>query len=247
MRAVILVAGASKRMGGITESTPKTLLKVGNRPILQWMLSALLHEQIQEVIFVCGYLKEQIQQFVHDQFPEIQTTWIENEVYAETNTAYSVWLTREVVLAKEEPILLLNGDVVFDYRAISATLSAGEGNVLATRLDRVAEEEVKVRLDSDRWILEIGKQIAPSSAAGESVGINRLSFQLLSELYPVLEQRIRYGKGAFEFYEVAFNAMIQNGTVFSIADVTPFPVMEVDTVEDYEEVEHAIAPCLIVS
>lgn len=244
MIALILVAGNSRRMGDITAQQHKTLLDTGGKPILQRMLEALIRESIHSVCFVCGYRKDELKSFVAERFPELETTWVENPVYDRTNTGFSVWLTRDTLEKKGEDILLINGDVVLDHRAVAATIQGREGTVLAVRLDRVAEEEVKVRLDEKRIISEIGKHIPPAEADGESVGINRLSAGLLTGLYDVLEERITTGHGEKEFYEASFDELIRHGRVFAIADITELPVMEVDTPEDYREVLETIVPHL---
>ncbi len=244
MKALILIAGKSARMGNMTEGIHKTLLDVGGRPILEWMLRSLIAGKIHDVIFICGYMKDLIRSWVEDNFPMLNTTWIENPEYATTNTAYSVWLAGEKVLAADVDILLINGDVVFDSRVIRTIIDAPGMNVLAVRFDRVAEEEVKVRLNERRQIIEIGKHIPPSEAAGESVGVNRLSRLHLPKLFEVLGERIENGEGAGEYYEAAFNQLVQEGMLFLTADVTDLPVMEVDTSEDYQEVLNTIFPRL---
>ena len=198
------------------------------------MLNALTSNGIERVIFTCGYHQEMLKTFVAEEFPGIEATWVENPDYATTNTAYSVWLTREHALADDEDLLLINGDVVLDKRVIAATLEAEGENVLATRFDRVAAEEVKVRLDGAGIVTEIGKHLIPEEAAGESVGINSLSRALLNDLFPTIERRINEGDGRKEFYEQAFDELIQKGTIFNTADVTHLPVIEIDTPEDFE-------------
>jgi choline kinase len=234
MKALILVAGQSVRMGELTTETHKTLLPVGDRPILSWMLQALKSNGINRVLFTCGFHREILEKWIADHFPELEVSWIENPDYSSTNTAYSVWLAHEQALADDEDLLLINGDVVLDRRAIAATLAAQGQNVLATRFDRVAAEEVKVRLDENGVVTEIGKHIVPSEAAGESVGINRLSRPLLDLLFPTLEHRIQHGEGRREYYEHAFNELVSRGEIFRTADVTELPVIEIDTPEDYD-------------
>ncbi|MFH0883121.1 MAG: NTP transferase domain-containing protein [bacterium] len=232
-------------MGELTTGTHKTLLPVGDRPILSWMLQALKNNGINRILFTCGYQRGLLEKWVAEHFPELEVSWIENPDFSSTNTGYSVWLTREHALADDEDLLLINGDVVLDRRAIAATLNAQGQNVLATRFDRVAAEEVKVRLDGNGVVTEIGKHIDPSDAAGESVGINRLSRPLLDLLFPTLEHRIRYGEGRREFYEHAFNELVNRGESFRTADVTELPVIEIDTPEDYATARRHFASRLV--
>ncbi len=170
MKALILVAGNSRRMGDITKELHKTLLPVQGRPILDRMLRALKKANINDVIFVGGFRQDQIDTYVRDHFPELEITWVFNPIFGETNTAYSVFLTRDTVLPLKDDILLINGDVVLDSRCILATTEADGDTVLAVRFDRCSEEEVKVRLNEKQVITEIGKHIPPVEAAA---GIGR--------------------------------------------------------------------------
>ena len=67
MQAVILAAGEGIRMRPLTETVPKPLLKVGGKPLIDYIFAALPKE-IDEVIVVVGYLKEQIQKYLGDSF-----------------------------------------------------------------------------------------------------------------------------------------------------------------------------------
>lgn len=209
------------------------------------MLSALRTNNVRDIIFVSGYHQDQLKEYVSSAFSDLSSTWVENADYDTTNTAFSVNLAREAVLDSGDDIILINGDVVLDHRAFQTVLAEPQGNILATRFDRCGAEEVKFRLDEDRRIVEIGKHLSPSEAAGESVGINRLSCHHLPALFDMIQDRIDHGEGRKEYYEHAFNALIQNGMEFRTADVTDLPVMEVDTPEDYETVRSEIAARLV--
>ena len=59
MQAVILAAGRGVRMGKLTENTPKPMLSLFGKPMLEWKLE-MLPRVIDEVIFVIGYYGSQI-------------------------------------------------------------------------------------------------------------------------------------------------------------------------------------------
>ena len=63
MKAIILCAGRGTRLQPLTDTVPKTLLTVKNKPILQHILENL-PDQIDEVFLVVDYLKEKIIEFI---------------------------------------------------------------------------------------------------------------------------------------------------------------------------------------
>lgn len=66
MQAVILAAGEGKRVRPLTRSRPKALLPVANRPIIEYVIDALLKNGIRDIVVVVGYRKEQVIRFLND-------------------------------------------------------------------------------------------------------------------------------------------------------------------------------------
>ena len=58
MKAVILAAGEGTRLRPFTETMPKVMLPVANKPIIQYLIEAIINSGIEEIIIVVGYKKE---------------------------------------------------------------------------------------------------------------------------------------------------------------------------------------------
>ena len=65
MQAVILAAGEGKRVRPLTRSRPKAMIPVANRPIIEYVIDALLKNGIREIIVVVGYRKEQVTRYLN--------------------------------------------------------------------------------------------------------------------------------------------------------------------------------------
>ena len=161
MKAIILAAGMASRLRPLTNNTPKCLLKIGERSLLQRSIDALISNGIKEIVIVTGYLHNQIEDFVKQQYPNVNISFIHNEVYDSTNNIYSLWLARPK--ADGEEILLLDSDLLYDPEIITRILSTNAENVLTLIRHNLGEEEMKVVTDSS-VIIEISKTCSPSDA-----------------------------------------------------------------------------------
>ena len=89
MQAVILAAGKGTRMLPLTLTTPKPLLVVAGKPILEHIIDALPLE-IDEVILVVGYMGEAIQNHFGDTYKGIKISYVWQE---EAKGTYDALLT----------------------------------------------------------------------------------------------------------------------------------------------------------
>ncbi len=230
MKAVILAAGIASRLRPLTNNTPKCLLKVGPKNILELTIDNLVANKIFDIVIVTGYLENQIRDFVNIRFPQLHITFYYNEFYESTNNIYSLWLARHGLHGDD--MLLMDSDIVFNEKIIAKLCSSGYKNCLALKQHDVLDEEIKVRIDHNGRVLEISKEINPSEAAGESVGIEIFNREQLGELFRVVDRKVNIEKNVNQFYEVAFQEMINNNHDIYAVDITEYFCMEIDTAED---------------
>ena len=238
MKAIILAAGTASRLRPLTDSTPKCLLKIGGRSLLQRSIDALTANGISEIVIVTGYLHEQIESFVDQQYPSLRVTYIYNKEYSTTNNIYSLWLARPE--ADGEDVLLLDSDLLYDPAILSRVMASSHSNVLTLTKHPLGEEEMKVVTDDQGSILEISKTCNPALAAGESLGIERMSKSYTTALYRELAIMIGQEGLSNIFYERAFERLIPQGHTFRVLDVSDLFSCELDTVEDFENASQKI-------
>ncbi len=131
-RAVLLAAGKGTRMGSITRETPKPLLPVQGRPMLEHILEGLARMGIERFFVVTGFRHEQIEEHFRD--------WpvpIEFRLQEPVNGTGSAALLAED-FAGDEPFLLSYADILCDaaeYSRCSAVLerNASAAAVLAVK------------------------------------------------------------------------------------------------------------------
>ena len=66
MKAAILAAGEGARMGPFTASEPKVMIPVGNRPILEHVVRALVDEGVHDIVLIVGYRRERIMSYFQE-------------------------------------------------------------------------------------------------------------------------------------------------------------------------------------
>ena len=233
-KAVILAAGLAQRLKPITNYTPKSLLKIGSKTILDMTLDSLYDNGISEIIIVIGFEAAQIQQYVRKNYPLLPISFVYNANYEITNNAYSLLLTRQAL--EGHSLLLLDGDVVFDSLIIGKLLHCEQGNAIAINKAHkkfLTSEEIKVRVSNDNYVIEISKDINPILAVGESVGIQYFSETTTQHLYQILHHQIHNQHFIYEFYESAFEELIHQGEKIYAMDIAPYMSMEIDTEADW--------------
>lgn len=243
MTGVILAAGISSRLRPLTDTVPKCLLSIGGETILGRTLNNLVACGIRDVVIVTGYLEEQVREYVSGRYPGLSVKFITNEVYASTNNIYSLWLVKQDVL--ECGMLLLDSDIIFDDGIIRALRRTGHENCLAVNTKiRLGDEEIKVAVDAHNRIRAIGKEVPPSQAIGESIGIEMFGAPMLHSLFAVIDRKILRDGAVNQFYEAAFQEVIDQGGEIYAVDVGMYQAIEIDTAEDIVAAETEVLPHL---
>lgn len=115
---MILAAGQGTRMRPLTLNTPKPLLPVGGKPLIEWHLERLAAAGIQDVVINLYYLGEQLRQALGSGERWGLTLHYSEEVaLLETGGG----IRQALPLLGDAPFLLINGDVWcdFDLKALS--------------------------------------------------------------------------------------------------------------------------------
>ena len=134
MDAILLAAGLGTRLRPHTETTPKPLLPVQGRPILDWILGAL-PASVDRIIVVTHYLGEQVEQHLRVQSRFRDWTVVPQGNPRGTGDA----LRRCEPAVKSETFLCLNGDDLFGAADL-AKLAACPAGVVVHQVDEMLLE-----------------------------------------------------------------------------------------------------------
>lgn len=127
-RAIFIAAGFGSRLVPITLNTPKPLVRVNGKRIIDSLLDAVIAAGIEEIYIVRGYLGEQFDQLLY-KYPMIK--FIENPIYNEANNISSALLASHLMenaYVMEADLLLYNPRVIKKYQYST--------NYLGVKVDR---------------------------------------------------------------------------------------------------------------
>ncbi len=236
MKAIILAAGVSRRLYPLTLDTPKSLLKINNKPIIDYQLDALRSIGLSEIILVLGYYKELFIDHIKKNHNDFKLSVITNHHFFETNTAYSVWLCREI--AQGDDILLMNADVLFPIELLKRLIVSKQKNLLAVEIKQCGQEEVKVIEGENNRIVAIGKKLIEENSLGEFIGVAKFSQLFMKEFFNSLNNLISAG-GKSDYFEAAIDPLLSENALY-YEDVTDLPSKEIDFLEDFEEAKSIV-------
>lgn len=135
-RAIFIAAGFGSRLVPITLNTPKPLVRVHGKRIIDTLIEACLSAGIEEIYIVRGYLAEQFDQLLY-QYPMIR--FLENSIFNEANNISSALIARHLLsnaYVLEADLLVSNPSIIQKYHYTS--------DFLAIRKDR-----------TDDWCFEV--------------------------------------------------------------------------------------------
>ncbi len=114
-RAIFLAAGFGSRLVPITLNTPKPLIKVHGKRMIETLLDAVVAAEISEIIIVRGYLGEQFETLLH-KYPNIK--FVDNKIYNEANNISSAMVIKDYLknaYVLESDLVLSNPALIRKY------------------------------------------------------------------------------------------------------------------------------------
>ena len=143
-RAIIMAAGKGTRMRPVTLHTPKPLVKVNGKRLIDSVIEALHKNGISEIYIVVGYLKDQFE-ILPKEYENVKL--IENPFYDTCNNISSLYVARDYI----ENAIILDGDQIIYHEKI-----------LAPEFDRSGYNAVWTDDETEEWLMTVEKGIVTS-------------------------------------------------------------------------------------
>jgi glucose-1-phosphate thymidylyltransferase len=214
MKIVIPMAGYGTRLRPHTWSKPKPMVSVAGKPVLGHVLETFDRlPAIDEVIFIVGYLGEQVASYVTHTYPHLNSHYIEQRDLL--GQSHAIWLARERLRG---PMLMVFVDTLIETDL--SGLASEEAEAVAwvkavpdPRRFGVAE------VGSDGWVRRLVEK--PSDIANNLAVVGFYYFQDSARLIAAIEQQMqRQVQIGGEFYLAdAVNVLLDEGIKMRVEPV----------------------------
>jgi len=240
VKAVLLAAGRGTRLEPITNDIPKCMVPVDGVPLIDRMIDHLAAVGIDAVIVVTGHLHQVLKNHLRASERPLAraATCVFNDRYHDWGNFYSLLVAKDAIAG--DSFIKLDADVLLDGGILPALLAAGGPAVLTIdKRDDLGGEEMKARVNDAGRIVELNKGMDPAVAIGESIGVERIDAEIAPAVFDELGNMIPAGE-TDDYYERAYERMMDQGVAFGHADITSANWYEIDNHEDLERA-HEIA------
>lgn len=185
MQAIILAAGEGTRLRPFTMSKPKVMLPIGNKPILAYVVKALVENDLKDIIMVVGYRKERIMSFFGDGSKfGAKITYVVQE--KQLGTAHALLYVKKLV---KEDFVLVAGDNIIDKETVSRIIQHDKNpSVLVTESELPSKYGV-ITVENDRVSSIIEK---PERKIGNIINTGVYHFN--KDIFNMVEEEVRSGK-----------------------------------------------------
>ena len=211
--AVILAAGMGSRLGDKNDQKPKGFLKLGRQSIIEESINKLIKNGIEKIWIVTGYQSQYFDELTSDYNSIIRLVC--NTEYDQSGTLHSLSMVSGKV---SPPFLLLESDIIFEYRAIDVILNHQSENCILLSGFSDCGDEVFVETSREELVLmskdtnELG-----SPPAGELVGITKVGKELFEK---IMQFYISDEKNKLADYET--DALV------AVAKLTSIPCLKIE-------------------
>ncbi len=222
-KAIFMAAGFGSRMVPVTLNTPKPLIMVHGKKIIETLLDAVIEAGIQDITIVRGYLSEQFDVLLK-KYPMIK--FVENPIYNEANNISSAYVVKDLLAnayVLESDLVLYNKEIIRKYEYAT--------NYTGMKVAR-----------TDDWCFETKKGIITKvKVGGQNVhhmfGISYWSKSDAENMKQDIDT-VFHSPGGKERYwdEVALKDCIDHYSVM-VREVSLGDVVEIDTFNELKQID----------
>ncbi|HEY2806823.1 MAG TPA: sugar phosphate nucleotidyltransferase [Gemmatimonadales bacterium] len=211
MQVIIPLAGKGTRLRPHTHITPKPLINVAGRPVMDWVMDKLQGLGVTELIFITGHLKEQVEAYARAHY-KTPSRFVEQKV--QDGTAGAINLARPYV---KGPVFIIFVDTVFDADLGIVNTTDADGIIWAKEVEDYQRFGVVVT-DAQGYMTRIVEK--PTEPISKLANIGLYYIKDVDALWQGIDHVMASPKNKGEWYLTdAFQWMIEHGRRIKTAEV----------------------------
>ena len=212
MKVIIPLAGKGTRLRPHTHITPKPMLKIAGKPVIDYVMEDLQRlGTVEQVVYITGHLKDKVEAYTRAKYP-FDSVFIEQKV--QDGTAGAVGLARDYV---DQPVFIIFVDTIFDADLSVVNRTDADGIIWVKTVDDYQRFGVVVTDDDGNMTKIVEKPTTPISKRA-NIGLYYIRNWKL--LYEGIEHTLQQPKNKGEYYLTdAFQYMIDHGAKIKVIDV----------------------------
>jgi len=214
MKIVIPTAGFGTRLRPHTWSRPKPLISVAGKTVLAHVLDALSQlSVIDEVIFIVGYLGEQIEAYVQEAYPHLKTRYVIQEELI--GQSHAIWLAREGLTG---PMLIVFVDTLIETDLSSLPNEEADSIIWVKEVPDPRRFGV-AEVGPDGWVRKLIEK--PDDMSNNLAIVGFYYLKEAEKLIDAIEEQMQRKtllKGEF-FLADAFNILLETGLKMRVQQV----------------------------
>jgi choline kinase len=226
VKAIILAAGRSTRLRPLTEDVPKCLLSLGDETLLDYQIRHLAKLNVERELIVVGYKRDLIVEHITRSEYDLPITIVDNKVFHETDNAYSLLLALEQIDPAIDTILVLDGDILFEFGLLSRLVQSPHDNVcIVDNEKKIGPEDCKV-LVKNGFATSIGKSVLGNAVYTSMI---KMSGPLLIEF----THKLKEPRARPEWYSEPLNRLLlKHPSAMHVLFTNGLLRCEIDTYDD---------------
>jgi glucose-1-phosphate thymidylyltransferase len=230
MKVIIPLAGKGTRLRPHTHVTPKPMLKVAGKPVMEYILEDLQKlGNVEQIVYITGHLKEKVESYARENF-KVPSVFIEQKV--QDGTAGAVALAREYV---DQPVLIIFVDTIFDADLSIINKTDADGIIWVKEVEDYQRFGVVVT-DKDGHMTKIIEK--PKEPISKRANIGLYYMKNWKLLFEGIDHVLKNPAVNGEYYLTdAFQYMIDKGAKIKVVDVTGwYDAGKIETLLDTNQV-----------
>jgi glucose-1-phosphate thymidylyltransferase len=212
MKVIIPLAGKGTRLRPHTHVTPKPMLRIAGKPVMDYVMDDVRAlGDVEEVVYITGHLKEKVEAHARDDIG-LPAVFVEQAV--QDGTAGAVALARPYV---DQPVLIIFVDTIFDADLSIVHTTDADGIIWTKEVEDYQRFGVVVT-DADGHMTRIVEK--PSEPISKRANIGLYYVRNWRLLFEGIDHVRRQPTNKGEYYLTdAFQYMIDKGAKIKVVDV----------------------------